>query len=230
MRRLVLVAALLAGAALAGCTGARTSPVDVTPVLPLNDAQPGRPTDFALTLHSTSSFRASYQLRAEGMPEGWTFQALPASLDLPGGKSNVTLVRVTPGLDAAYGPHSFDVLVGDTRASVTVNVRDLGRLPLAEGMRANLTYVVLAANGTVLAANEPVVKDQPGLRFLRGSDETPDYTPVTVRLGNASAGRALLPDVEARVRGMLAGETAAVRTTLNGEDVVVLVRVVDVAA
>lgn len=249
LARALLVAALLALPALAaGCFGPNASPVDVASFLPLHDAQPGRATEFALVLRSTSGFRQTLDVRAEGLPAGWSFAPENASVDLLGGKASTLVVRITPAPDAAYGPHAVDVLVGDTRASVVVNVRDLGREPLRAGLGAQVTYVLFADNGTVLATNEPAVKDQPGMRFAAHDNATPDYTPLKVFVGGTrgeappepynSRGcaappcyRAIEPALDARLRdagdgrGMVAGDTLVVRM---GQDRNALLRVVSV--
>ncbi|MEA3199289.1 MAG: hypothetical protein QOE90_717 [Thermoplasmata archaeon] len=184
MRRVALLALLLAAPALlAGCFGASASQVDVAPYLPLNDAQPGRATEVALFLRSTSSFKEHYDVKQDGMPAGWTFEPHPKSLDLGGGKTSFLVARVTPALDATYGPHAFDVMVGDTRATVTVNVKDLGREPARAGVGAQVYYVLFGDNGTVLETNEPTVKDQPGVKQTPLDNGTPDLTPLKVYVG-----------------------------------------------
>jgi hypothetical protein len=233
--RVAAVAVLLAvPALLAGCFGPKSSPVDVAPYLPLNDAQPGRPTEFAFALHSTSAFRQSLGVRAEGLPAGWTFQPENGSVDIPGGKSQALIVRVTPALDAAYGPRAFDVLVGDTRATVTVNVKDLGHEPLRAGVGTRLYYVLFADNASVIETNEPTVQSQTGITYARLDNGTPDFTPLQVYVGGKrgtpppepynSTGcttppcyHPVIDGFDARLRdagdgsGMVEGETLAVR-------------------
>jgi len=234
LRALVLVALLAAPALLAGCFGPKSSPIDVSALLPLNDAQPGRATEFAFQLRSTSSFKQTLDVRAEGLPAGWTFTPEVASVEIQGQKTGSLIVRVTPAPDAAYGPHPIDVLVGDTRATVLVNVKDLGREPLRAGIGTQLYYVLFADNGTVWETNEPTVKDQPGVRFTRLDNSTPDYTPLMVYVGGkrgtpppepynstgCEKGPCYHPVIEgfdARLRdagdgkGMVAGDTLAVR-------------------
>jgi len=237
-RALLLLALLLAPALLAGCFGERSSPVDVIPYLPLNDAEPGRATEFAFFLRSTSQFKQTLGVRQEGLPAGWGFRAEKDVLDIPGMRTGSLLVSVTPDENATYGPHAFDVLVGDTRARVTVNVKDLGREPLRAGVGAKLQYVLWADNGSVIESNEPTVAAQGGIPWARAANGTPTYTPLWAYVGGErgtpapepyhSAGcaeppcyRPLIEGFDARLRdaghgeGMVAGETLAVRVPMD---------------
>ncbi len=234
LRVATLALLLAAPAVLAGCFGPKSSPVDVVPYLPLNDAQPGRGTEFAFYLHSTSAFKQTLPVHADGLPAGWTFEPENQSVDIPGSRSQALIVRVTPSLDATYGPHAVDVLVGDTRATVTVNVKDLGREPLRAGVGTQVYYVLFADNGSVIETNEPTVRAQAGLAYSRLDNGTEDFTPLKVYVGGKrgtpppepynSTGCEVAPcyhpvidGFDARLRdagdggGMVAGETLAVR-------------------
>lgn len=231
MRRRAVVGLLvvLALPALAGCFGATASPIQVVPYLPLNDAQPGRATEFALFLRSTSAFRQELAVGVEGLPTNWTFEPERETVGIDGGATSSLVVRVTPAPDAAYGPHELRVAVGDTRADVLVNVKDLGREPLRAGVGTQLYYVLWYANGTLASTNEPTVRHQEGLgpAVLDDPGEA-TFEPLKVYVGgergtpppepyNATGYRPVIPGFDERLRdagdgrGMVAGDTLAVR-------------------
>lgn len=236
MRRVALLfALLLAAPALAGCLGASSSPVSVTALLPLNDAQPGRATEFAFHLQSLSQFRQDLGVGVEGLPEGWTFEPEVPAVDLAGRDGASLIVRVTPSADATYGPHALQVLVGDTRAEVIVNVKDLGTEPLRSGMGTQLYYVGWRDDGTLFGYNEPTVHTRGVPHVPPGEPEenaTVDFTPLKVYVGgkrgtsppepyNGTGYRPVIPGFDARLRdaghggGMVAGETLAVRIPME---------------
>lgn len=227
---LVLVV-LLAAPALAGCFGASTSPVRVVPYLPLHDAQPGRTTEFAFFVESTSAFRQQLAVDVRGLPEGWTFEPETAQLDLAGHARSSLLARITPHANTTYGPHTLHVLVGDTAASVIVNVKDLGSETLRRGIGTQLYYVGWYDNGTLFGYNEPTLQGRPIPLFPPGGadpEAEPDFTPLKVYVGgqrgtpppepyNGTGYSPVIPGFDARLRnagdgrGMVAGDTLAVR-------------------
>lgn len=229
MRAAPVLLAVLAMPLLAGCLGEPSSPIEVVPFLPLNDAEPGRGTEFAFQLRSTSPFRQQLPVTIEGMPEGWTFEPEAPDVDIGGRAGSSLVVRITPGPNATYGPHAMSVKVGDTRSEVIVNVRDLGDERLRAGIGARLHYVLWYANGTLASTNEPVARDRPqlGRAVLDDANES-TYEPLKVYVGgargtpppepyNGTGYRPVIPGFDARLRdagdgsGMVAGETLAVR-------------------
>jgi hypothetical protein len=229
MRTLLLLALTLAPAlALAGCAES-TSPVTVTPYYVINDAQPGRGTEFAFFLNSNSPFRQTLPVRFEG-PEGWRMESENESVDLRGRGSSSLVVRVTPDANATHEPRQIDVFVGDTRAQVVVDVHDLGREPLRAGIGAQLYYVLWYANGTLASTNDPALRGRPTLgdAVLDDANETSGDVPLKVYVGgsrgetppepyNGTGYRPVIAGFDARLqdagdgRGMVAGETLAVR-------------------
>lgn len=227
MRRGLL---LLAVALVSGCLGAPTSPVTVVPYVELNDAQPGRATEFAFRLESTSAFRQELPVTAADLPEGWTFEPEVAQVDVPGRAPATLIVRVTPSPNATDGVHRLGVKVGETRADVLLDVHQLGNRTLAPGLGARVHYVLFLDNGTLLATNLKAAWDQEGVPRTP-SNETPDWRPLKVYVGGrrgeappepynstgCDAGEdppcyhPVIPGFDARLRGMVAGETLAVR-------------------
>lgn len=224
VRRLIALAFVLL---LAGCVE-RSSPVEVTPYYVINDAQPERATEFAFFLKSTSPFKQELDVRFEG-PEGWTFESETPNLTLRGRSTTSLVVRVTPEANATYEPQDVSVFVGDTRARVIANVRDLGREPLRSGMGAQVYYVLWYANGTLASTNDPALRNRPeiGDAVLDGNDTSGDQ-PLKVYVGgqrgvpppepyNGTGYRPVIAGFDARLRdagdgsGMVAGETLVVR-------------------
>ena len=206
----------------------RTSPVEITPYYVLNDAQPGRVSEFAVHLRSLSTFRQELPVRLEG-PEGWNLTAEAETVELRGHDTGSLVVRVVPSADARYAPQGVAVFVGDTRTDLLVNVRDLGREPLREGIGAQLNYVLFASNGTLLSTNDPALRAREGLgnATLDGEDTSGDV-PLKVYVGgrrgedppepyNSTGYRPVIPGFDARLRdagdgrGMVAADTLAVR-------------------
>lgn len=235
--RIALSLALLVGF-LAGCAGPATSPVQVVSYLPLNDAQPGRATEFAFFVRSESVFKEEFPVRIVGLPGGWGFNPENATISIPGQTTTSLIVRITPGPNATLGPQSLGILVGETKADVVVNVRDLGKEPARAGVGAQVHYVLWYDNGTIIETNHAAVREQPGVRFADFGNTTPDYRPLKVYVGGArgtpppepynstgcdSASDAppcyhpVIPGFDARLRnvgtgqGMVADETLAVR-------------------
>ena len=147
------IALVVLAAGLAGCFGERTSPVEVTPYLPLLDGAPGRTTQFALFLLSTDSFKQTLGVGIEGLPQGWRFAAHPSSVTIPGRGTLPLVVDVTPAGDARHGPHTLRVKVGDTGADIILNVEEQRARPVTRGGGVALEFVAWAANGTLLATN-----------------------------------------------------------------------------
>jgi hypothetical protein len=231
IRRLYVL--FVALAAISGCLAARAASVEVHPYLPLNDAEPGRGTEFAFYVVSGSPFRQSLPVTAADLPAGWSFEPEAPTLDLAGGKSTSLVVRVTPDRNATYGPHAIGVLVGGARADVVVNVADLGAEPLRAGIGAQVAYVLWYDNGTLIESNDHAAHDQPGLAWV-ADGSPPDDAPLKVYVGGQrgtpppepynSTGcddppcyHPVIPGFDARLRnagdgsGMVAGETLAVR-------------------
>lgn len=228
VRPALLLVLALAAPALAGCLAASTSPVEVAPFLPWNDAQPGRGTEFAFQLRSTSAFRQELPVSIEGMPEGWAFEPETQRVDLAGRAGGSLVARITPDDNATYGPHAMRVRVGDTGAEVIVNVKDLGGERLRAGVGTQLHYVLWYANGTLASTNDPVARDRPQLGPAVLDDGNGTYEPLKVYVGgtrgtpppepyNGTGYRPVIPGFDARLRdagdgrGMVAGETLAVR-------------------
>lgn len=242
---------------LAGCVE-RSSPVTVTPMYVLNDAQPGRTTEFALQLRSLSTFKQELPVRLEG-PAGWNLTPEAPTVELRGRDGGSVIVRVTPAADAPHAPQTLAVFVGDTRAEVLVNVRELGREPLREGVGTQLYYVLFADNGTLLSTNDPALRREAmGTALLDGNDTSGDV-PLKVYVGgrrgedppepyNSTGYRPVIAGFDARLRdagdgrGMVAGDTLAVRIpkeqaytvagneehVLYGQDLSFLIRIVTV--
>lgn len=259
VRRVVLLTILLAlPAALAGCLGERSSPVEVTPYYVLNDAQPGRATEFAFHLRSTSPFKQTLGVTAQA-PQGWLVEPESPEVTLQGEASSSLVVRVTPDANATYGPQDLVVRVGDTAARVMVNVRDLGTEPLREGVGTQLYYVLWYANGTLASTNDRALLHRGlGQPVLDDPNET-EYEPLKVYVGgrrgedppepyNSTGYRPVIAGFDERLRdagdgrGMVAGDTLAVRVPaaeaytrpgneehpLYGEDLSFLIRIVSV--
>jgi len=229
---LLLTALLTLPALGAGCLGAATSPVEVEAYLPLNDAQPGRATQFAFFVHSTSVFKETFDISVSGLPNNWTFSPETANLTLNGGATTSLIVAITPAADAAYGPQNVEVRVGETRARITLNVKDLGTQPLRAGIGTQLHYVLWWDNGTLASTNDPAALE----RRLIGppvldDDNTTSWPPLKVYVGGqrgqdppepySSTGYVpVIKGFDARLQhagesqtgaGMIAGETLAVR-------------------
>ena len=223
-RALVLVGLLL----LAGCIE-RSSPITVEPYYVIQDAQPSRTTEFALKLVSTSTFKQDLPVAFDA-PVGWNVTAETATVAIRGRDGGSLLVRVTPASDAAYAPQAIGVRVGDTRAEVMVNVRDLGREPIRAGIGAQVFYVLFATNGTLLSTNDPALRERPGIgnATLDDPNATESDVPLKVYVGgrrgedppepyNSTGYRPVIAGFDARLRdagdgrGMVAGDTLAVR-------------------
>lgn len=220
---------LLAALLLAGCFGAPGAAVRVVPYVALNDAQPGRVTEFAFYVESTSTFRQDVDLAGKG-PEGWAVEPEALKVSIPGGKATSILLRVTPDANATDGVHEVTLDVGGIAATVLVNVRQLGNATLAAGMGARVYYVLWLDNATLFATNLKAAADQDGIPEAP-SNETPSWTPLKVYVGG-ERGKAppepynstdcdadepppcyhpVIPGFDARLRGMVEGETLAVR-------------------
>lgn len=229
MRVLVLLAA---GVVLAGCFGAPASPVRVAPYVELNDAQPGRATEFALFLQSTSAFKETFPV-ASVERDGWTVTPEVGEVTLPGGGATSLIVRVTPDANVTHGVHDVTVKVGETAARLIVNVGALGNATLAAGMGAEVYYVLWLDNGTVFATNLKAAADRADVaRMPQDAPPGEDaWRPLKVYVGGTrgeappepynsegcDAGEEppcwhpVIPGFDARLRGMVAGETLAVR-------------------
>lgn len=204
--------------------------MQVTSYLPLNDAEPGRATQFAFFLASESQFKQDLSVGVRNLPAGWAFEPEVASVEVPGRGATSLVVTVRPDENATYGPHRFEVMVGDTPSEVTVNVKDLGGEPLRSGIGTKLYYVGWYDNGTLFGYNEPSVHPR-GIPLVppgEPSDEPIDFTPLKVYVGgqrgtpppepyNETGYRPVIPGFDARLRnaeaggGMVEGETLAVR-------------------
>lgn len=222
-----LALALAPALALAGCVE-RSSPVNVTPYYVINDAQPGRETEFAFFLESTSPFKQDLDVRFDG-PEGWTFKSEAENVSLRGRATTSLIVSVKPDENATHEPREVSVFVGDTRAKVIVNVRDLGREPLRAGLGTQLYYVLWYSNGTLASTNDPALRDRTALgpAVLDGNDTSFDE-PLKVYVGgqrgtpppepyNGTGYSPVIPGFDARLQkandggGMVAGETLTAR-------------------
>lgn len=227
MRALALLA-ILGFALLAGCVE-KSSPVDVTPYYLTNNAQPGRATEFAFFLKSTSPFKQDLAVTFEG-PDGWVFEPENDTVSLRGKDTTSLIVRVTPDADAETGPRTVAVLLGDTRAEVIVDVRGLGREPLRAGIGAQVYYVLWFANGTLASSNDPALRHRAALgdAVLDVNASAADDVPLKVYVGgtrgeappepyNGTGYHPVIAGFDARLReagdgrGMVAGETLAVR-------------------
>ncbi|HWH08876.1 MAG TPA: FKBP-type peptidyl-prolyl cis-trans isomerase [Candidatus Thermoplasmatota archaeon] len=248
---------------LAGCLGAPSSPVRVVPYVELNDAEPGRATEFALFLRSTSAFKETFPV-ASVERDGWNVTPEAGEVTIPGGATTSLVVRVTPGQDVPHGVHEVTVKVGETAARLLVNVRALGDVTLAPGMGASVYYVLWLDNGTLFATNLKAAADRADVARMP-QDEPPTeaaWRPLKVYVGGqrgqpppepynsegCDEGEAppcfhpVIPGFDQRLRGMVAGETLAVRVPkeqaytvpgnethpLYGHNLNFLVRVVDV--
>jgi hypothetical protein len=235
---LVFAFALALGGSVVGCFGPATSPVKVVPYAKLNDAQPGRGTEFAFYVASTLAFKQTLPVRIADKPQNWTFESETKDITVLGSRSTSLLVRITPDRNATFGPHAVGILVGDTRADVVVNVKDLGKEPLRAGVGAQVGYVLWYDNGTLVETNEKVVADQAGLAWARLDNSTPDYTPLKIYVGGhrgtappepynssgcdtAPCYHPVISGFDRRLRdagdgsGMVAGETLAVRVNAS---------------
>ena len=224
----------LATVATAGCFGPAASPVKLVPYVKLNDAEPGRGTEFAFYVESTLAFKQSLPVKAVDLPKGWTFQSEVPVVTILGSRSTSLVVRFTPDRNASFGPHTIGVQVGDTRADVVVDVRDLGKEPLRAGIGTQVSYVLWYDNGTLIESNDKAVADQKGLVWNKLDNSTPDYTPLKIYVGGKrgtappepynSTGcdtppcyHPVIPGFDRRLQnagdgtGMVAGETLAVR-------------------
>ena len=212
---------------LAGCVE-KSSPVEVTPFYAINDAQPGRGSEFAFHLRSTSPFKQDLAVRFDG-PEGWGYQSESDNVSLRGKDTSSLIVRITPDANATHEPRTVKVLVGDTAATVIVNVRDLGREPLRAGIGTQLYYVLWYDNGTLASTNDPALRNRTaiGPALLDGNDTSGDV-PLKVYVGgtrgqpppepyNGTGYHPVIAGFDARLQdagdgqGMVAGETLAVR-------------------
>lgn len=222
-------AALVAVLLLAGCLGAPSSPVEVAPYVELNAAEPGRATEFAFFVRSTSAFKQVLPVTAADLPEDWTFEPEAPEVEVAGGAATSLIVRITPGANATDGPRRVGVKVGETRADVLVDVRALGEKALAPGMGAKVHYVLFLANGTLFATNLKAAADRSDVEHL--PQEGADWRPLKVYVGGErgkpppepynSAGcdedeeppcyRPVIQGFDKRLRGMVEGETLAVR-------------------
>ncbi|HUR69335.1 MAG TPA: hypothetical protein VM370_08810 [Candidatus Thermoplasmatota archaeon] len=225
MRRLLVLGLVLL---LAGCVE-KTSPVDVEPYYVINDAQPGRATEFAFFLRSTSPFKQTLDVSFDG-PDGWTFEAENDSVELRGKDTSSLVVRVTPDANATHEPREVTLHVGDTKSRVIVNVRDLGREPLRAGIGTQVYYVLWYANGTLASTNDPALRARAtlGNAILDDANDTSGDVPLKVYVGgergtpppepyNSTGYHPVIEGFDARLQdagdgsGMVAGETLAVR-------------------
>lgn len=219
-----LVLLLVLGAVLtAGCFGERSSPVDVTPYLPVHETGAGRAAVVPFFLNSTFTFKQDLGLRVGELPAGWTFRLPVNEVVLPGRHGRFVAVEVTPDPAATPGETAVEFFVGDTRASVRVNVT--AEAPAARaGVGANLSWVHWDRNGTLLGWHEPLLSH--GLKA--GPNASAREAPVLAWLGNetetgvpaewATAGYVrLVPDVERRVLALRVGESLLVETN-SGPD------------
>lgn len=181
MRRgplLVLLALVLASAATAGCFGENRSPVDVTPYLSTHRAEPGRTVHVPLFLNSTYTFKQDLGLGVGDLPEGWTYRLPVQEVTLPGHKGRHVVIEITPAAEAPPGETEVDVFVGDTRATLLLNLT----APAPEtrhGSVVNLTWTLLDRNGTIVAWHEPLLSQ--GLKY--DADAAPRDAPLRVYLG-----------------------------------------------
>lgn len=242
--RLALLLALLLMVPLAGCFGEKSSPVRVAAFSPINDAQPGRWTDYAFRLESTNSFKQTLAVRAQP-PEGWEWEADPREVTMAGKSTASVVVRMRPDANATYEPTDVDVFVGDTRSRVIVDVHDLGETPLAAGMGARIYLSLWWENGTLASTNDPALRNRTGIGPAVLEGENASYAPRKVYVGHASndpipdaflaAGyEAAPPGIAERLldagdgAGMRAGETLHVELADAGAPAHALVRVLSV--
>lgn len=228
MRPLAVIATISLVLLVAGCVEP-SSPVEVTPYYLLNDAEPGRATEFAFHLRSTSPFKQEdLGVSFEG-PTGWTFEPEVETIVLRGKDTTSLIVRVTPDANASFEPHDIALRVGETRAEVKVNVRPLADEPLRAGIGAQVYYVLWYQNGTLASTNDPALRDRDdlGAAVLDAPDEN-GTEPLRVYVGgqrgvpppepyNGTGYSPVIEGFDARLRdagdgrGMVAGETLAVR-------------------
>lgn len=202
-------AALLLAVLLAGC--AEPPEAEVVPYLPIHETEPGRAVLVPFYVNSTEPFKRDLGLGIGDLPDGWTYRLPGDEITVPGNKGRLVVYEITPASGAA-GPVDVDLRAGNADGRVIVHVKDMGA-PLREGMVVNLSWVLLDANGTLLAHHEPLLKDRDGLRYA--PDARAHDAPLRVRLGgeaaeaSADGGDAprLPPDVEARLLGLKVGQT-----------------------
>jgi hypothetical protein len=232
------LALALAVVAASGCLGASSSPVRLVPYAKLNDAEPGRGTEFAFFVESQSPFKQTLPIGIPDLPANWTFRSESPSLTVLGGKTTSMIVRVTPDRNATFGPHTLTVHAGDSAATVLVNVEELGKEPARAGVGAQVLYALWYDNGTLVETNDKAVADQDGLAWARLDDSAPDYAPLKVYVGGKrgtpppepynSTGcdqppcyHPVIPGFDRRLQdagdgtGMVAGETLAVRVNAS---------------
>ncbi|MHB8604072.1 MAG: FKBP-type peptidyl-prolyl cis-trans isomerase [Thermoplasmatota archaeon] len=223
-RTLALLLALLALAApLAGCLGnsaaARVVAYDAT-----NRAEPGRATEFALFVKSENAFRSAFNVGVEGLPSDWRFESENESLTLDGGEATSLIVRVTPANTSAYGPVPLTVHVGDGSASVLVDVKPLGTEPARPGVGVQVRTAGWWDNGTLFYWNMRELTNASGIAAhdLDDPNAPGEMEALKVYVGgqrgthppepyNSSGYVPVIKGFDARLDGMLAGETRAVR-------------------
>ena len=188
--RAILLFAILALTGLAGCFGPKSSPVDVLLANPLLVAQPGRGGDLVIVASSTLAFKQTLDVHADGLPKDWSLEPEKTSLDIPGQKRVDFIVHVAPGNNSTYGLHAFDLMIGDSRATVHVDIRDLAA--------ANATplgyHSVFAANASVLATNDPGLRDNADMKLAFPSGNAtfaPDALPAEPKLAGARIGESI---------------------------------------
>lgn len=173
----ILLFALLAGALLAGCFGEAKSPVEVEPYLAKLTGTQARTLQIALFVRSTDSFKQTLPVTVEGLPERWT--SAGPEITLPGRAAMPLLVNVTPSSEATFGEQAFRVKVGETAATVTVDVVEPGAMRVAPGALVELEFVTWARNGSVVAANAPHLLNGTGI-------PNATYDPAAFGLPNAT--------------------------------------------
>ncbi|HEX2022672.1 MAG TPA: hypothetical protein VHH36_08155 [Candidatus Thermoplasmatota archaeon] len=152
-RAALLLAATAAAALLAGCAEP-SSPIEATPYLDPTDALPGRPVDVALFLNSTYAFKQALAVGVDGLPDGWRFSPAVPEVAIPGRATMPLVVTITPAPDARVALYKLDVKVGDTRATVHVNV--VAPEPETNDTTvARLTFAAWRADGTLAGSNHP---------------------------------------------------------------------------
>lgn len=223
MRRghlLVLLVLVLASAATAGCFGESRSPVDVTPYLSTHRAEPGRTLQVPVFLNSTYTFKQDLPLRVGDLPEGWTYRIPVQEVTLPGYKGRFLVLDLTPAADAQPGEAEVDFFVGDTRATIHVNVT--APTPATRpGSVINLTWTLLDRNGTIVAWHEPLLGK--GLKY--DEEAITREAPVRIYLGgpdNATTPGGLLrlpAETEARLLQAKAGEAVVMDGSLAPDPV-----------
>lgn len=179
MRRVLLLIACLLP--LTGCAGLGATSEKAIAYLPVNDAQPGRGTEFAFFVSGEPG--ASLPVRVDGLPPGWSFQPDFPTIKIPGDAGSTTLLaRITPALDAPHAPQALTVLVGNARAPITVNVRPLGDQPARAGIGVVLRYVLFLDNGSLVESDDPAAFER-GIpnATIAGSEHSTD--PLNVYVG-----------------------------------------------